>query len=160
MQSLRVIDLTSNQIPYSTKDIQRLAINCQRGAGRNGLDCAGLPPHSCLAFGDQHVVRLDDSRQCTRCAGQLIAVAANCGLVGVFLVALAAYFWMISRHPDALTKWVSTASIVLAHLQTLTIVARLKLQARAGLGRGGVGVGFAFFCRREQGSGGAALGWA
>ena len=134
MQSLRELDLTDNQIPYTKNNIvqQRLAIKCERGAGRDGLYCPGLPPHSCFAFGDQYVVQLDDSRQCVRCAGQGIAIGANCGLLILFLVLLGAYFQMITRNPDALTRWVSTASIFFAHLQTLTIVARLRLQVRRG----------------------------
>ena len=139
MESLRELDLTDNRFSYSRTDIlqKRLAIKCELSLGRGGLNCAGLPPLSCLAFGDQHVVQSDDSRQCVRCAGQAIAVAANSGLLVLFLAALFAYLRMIARNPDALTKWVSTASIVLSHLQTLTIVARLSLQVSfpvAGLG--------------------------
>ena len=125
MPSLTVLDLGNNQIEYV--ESQRLAIRCERGKDREGLDCAGLPPQSCLAFGKQHVVRLDDSRQCAECAGRWIAFIANGVLLGLFMLALLAYFRVITKHPDALTKWVSTASIFVAHLQTLTIISRLQL---------------------------------
>ena len=43
------------------------------------------------------------------------------------LVGLAVYVWFIQTHPESLTKVISTVSILISHVQTLSIIMNLRL---------------------------------
>ena len=49
------------------------------------------------------------------------------GLTLIGMVGLLLYIWLIGRHPESMTKWVSTVAILVAHVQTVSIVANLRL---------------------------------
>ena len=55
------------------------------------------------------------------------AVVEDAGLQGVPLASVQAVDDPVFVPPDALKTWVSTASIILTHMQTLAIFSRLRL---------------------------------
>ena len=96
-------------------------------ACNDGRDCYGLPPQSCLAYGGSYVVRSDSPTQCVKCIKKLYAVLALVGLLTAFALLLVSYAFFMLKHPSALKRWVSTFSIVICHLQTISILSSLRL---------------------------------
>ena len=93
-----------------------------------GLACEGLPPLSCKAFGDNSVVSLEDPNKCVGCSTSVsVTVAVMVGLLLLFVACLVGYIRLISRYPDALRKGVSTASLLIGHMQTVSILTSLRL---------------------------------
>ena len=62
-----------------------------------------------------------------RCGDRTLAIAHVVSLAAAAMVAAALYAFFALRHPATLKHWVSTFSILMAHLQTLSIVAKLRL---------------------------------
>ena len=110
-----------NSTTGSVRDDQYLSVvsslvnDCRSGA----VACTGLPPGSCTAFGEHQKVRLDETTTCTYCDPNLIAGSLIILVVfgGVMAVLLALYVAALKRHPDAITKWVSTFSLAFGHVQ-------------------------------------------
>ena len=93
-----------------------------------GLSCEGLPPRSCRAFGDDHVVSLEDPSKCVACGTSLtVAVSIMVLLLLLFAACLVVYIRLIYKYPDALRKGVNTASLLIGHMQTVSILTSLKL---------------------------------
>ena len=102
-------------------------VSAIRDTCEDGRDCKGLPPQSCLAYGSNHVVRSDDPTQCVECIDKLYAILALCALMLAFAAMLISYAIMMLKYPSALKRWVSTFSIIICHLQTVSIVSSLRL---------------------------------
>ena len=107
------------------QDVSSLVSLC-----RTGPTCNGLPPTSCAAFGSYYRIRTDDPTVCSYCdpalvVGSVIALLVF-GLVSCGL--LAAYVAVLKRYPEAITKWVSTFSLMFGHVQTLAVIANLQLE--------------------------------
>ena len=93
----------------------------------NGIECSGLPPHSCLAFGSEYRVRVDDPDKCTRCINSLYSVIAVVAILVLFVVGLGLYAYMITRHQSS-TKWmVSNGAIFVEHLQTVEVISKMRM---------------------------------
>ena len=91
--------------------------------------CDGLPPVSCAAFGPDFRILASDPRQCIRCDPDALPVAiAGVVLLSVgLLAALSAYVFCVRRHGQSLRKGISSLTIVVTHVQTLSIVGYLSL---------------------------------
>ena len=72
-------------------------------------------------------MRTDAASQCISCHEAWVSAARLGALVGAFFTMLGAYNFLLLTHPAALKNWVATGSIIIAHLQTVSIVARLRL---------------------------------
>ena len=93
-----------------------------------GLACEGLPPLSCRAFGDNFAVALEDPSKCVGCGTSLVVpIAVMAGLLLLFVACLVGYIRLVHRYPDAIRKGVSTASLLIGHAQTVSILTSLKL---------------------------------
>ena len=93
-----------------------------------GLACEGLPPLSCRAFGNDFVVALEDPSKCVGCGTSLaVTVAVMVGLLLFFVAFIVGYVVLINRYPGALRKGVSTASLLIGHMQTVSILTSLRL---------------------------------
>ena len=121
---LEHIDLSLNEFKYPQPTALFDAV---LGRCRRGIDCIGLPPQSCLAFGAEYSVRTDLPERCVECVDRTMALFALLGLVAAFLFLAAIYVFMMLRHPKGLRKWVSSGSILISHLQTVAIVGSLRL---------------------------------
>ena len=91
------------------------------------VSCTGLPPLSCNAFGVDYVADSTDNSRCIRCTDPLLPLI---GVGAVFVLALGAlgfYTWLIQRYPQAMQQSVATATLIIDHLQTVSIVGNLKL---------------------------------
>ena len=90
-----------------------------------GADCgAGLPPVSCDAFGPTWQVRLEQPTRCTDCsirnvAGPVVLIVL---IVGVAVALLWLYVRLVTRHPSAMRKGISTVSLVFTQVVTLTLI--------------------------------------
>ena len=83
LSSLEHLQIEYNDFEYhSTGPTAALLYRCRRLL--NGIDCAGLPPHSCHAFGDKYRVRTDEPGQCIRCFSALYSVIALSSLLAIF----------------------------------------------------------------------------
>ncbi len=121
LSRLEHLGLRLNNLSYPAE--ASLVYACHVG----GVDCRGFPPRSCLAFGARWAVRSDSSTECVECIDRILAIALLIAMVVLALLAVAAYGYFTIRYPAALKKWVATASILVAHLQTLAIITRLRL---------------------------------
>ena len=73
------------------------------------------------------MVSITSGSRCVKCVGVLWP-AVSIGAAGtVMLVGLCAYVWFIQAHPESLTKVISTVSILISHVQTLSIIMNLRL---------------------------------
>lgn len=124
---LDVLDLRGNQFDYPPPDM--ISSLCVSGE----LSCGGVGVSSCQAFGEGFVVRLDAPEECVDCRdGPLASVLALGGMFLVFLGGLFTYAYFINKankegKENPMKKWVSTVSIMVSHLQTTAIVAKLRL---------------------------------
>jgi len=92
------------------------------------LACEGLPPRSCRAFGNDHVVALEDPNKCVACNMSLsVTVAIMVLLVLLFVAVLVGYIRLIYKYPDTLRRGVNTASLLIGHMQTVSILTSLQL---------------------------------
>ena len=89
--------------------------------------CEGLPTAGCSAFGLQWKLSTTKLYACTRCDKQWVAILSLCLLAGGFFFALSAYAYFTIKYDEAMTRIVSTASILISHVQTMTIVGNLQL---------------------------------
>ena len=122
---IQTLGLGANAFDYrgSSVALERLVQRCKTGA----LRCSGLPPVSCNAFGETFMVRARAPDTCERCGALwLNVVLLSLGFVAM-VVALVVYVWIIKRSDSALRQWVSTLSIVINHLQTISIIGLLRL---------------------------------
>ena len=82
--------------------------------------CEGFPPQSCAAFDGALEVKLDDASRCVSCDdGPLWPVLSMVLLLLLFVAGLGGYLRLIARHPAALKRWVTTLSLLIAHMQVL-----------------------------------------
>ena len=123
MQSLA---LERNRFDYyesSATELLRLVQRCKE----DGFNCGGLPPVSCSAFGSNWMVQARKPDTCEKC-GELWVSAMLMAIGGfILLIGLITYIMIISKYPGSLQTFVSTATIILNHLQTISIIALLKL---------------------------------
>ena len=131
---LRRLQLRGNSFRYPEDDeggddaawqlvLSQLVRECKKPS----LECDGLPPNGCEAFGASFVVKTDNPDTCLMCTspwGSVVGIGALFVLAGL---GLAFYVRLINKHPDAMKRWVSTSTLAIDHLQTLSIVGNLKL---------------------------------
>ena len=121
LSSLRVSD---NRFVWPASELVALCF------GRNGrpVACSGVPPMSCRAFGDQWRLQADSPNECVPCTlpapWPLVMLV---GVLGAFLLFGGTYAAMMLLRPGSLKHLFSTIGILIAHLQTLTIVGNLRL---------------------------------
>ena len=118
---LDVLDVSGNQLDYPPPT--GLLGACLGGA----VACLGYPPLSCNAFGPRFLPRTDSPNSCTECASIWNSIGVLLGIFALFCLALALYAYMIHKHDGLTTQGVSTAAIVVTHLQTVFIVSKLRL---------------------------------
>ncbi|KAL1496050.1 hypothetical protein AB1Y20_014679 [Prymnesium parvum] len=121
---LREVKLSQNSFSYPPPASLIAACN----AKFRNFKCLGLPPHSCAAFGPKtYVVRSDKEDECLACPSRILAVLVLSVLVLSVFLGIAVYAYLINRYPEALRTWISTLSIILTHMQTVSILARIRL---------------------------------
>ena len=91
------------------------------------VTCDEVPPGTCDAFGGELAVSLDDPSHCVSCNDLSGTIAATVVVILVSLLVLVGYVRMIQRDPTALRKYVTTISILVAHMQTVSILTTLQL---------------------------------
>ena len=131
LPKLKALDLRQNNFDYDAAALEPLIARCIRG--RTSADereisiirCFGLPPDSCSAFGNEYRVSTLEPALCVRCADPLITLIVVSSILVAFVLALVAYVYFISRYPRALRRWVSSVSIVVTHIQTLSIISQV-----------------------------------
>ena len=116
------LDLAGNELTYEEE--LPWMVHCFD----KDVACTGVPPQSCRAFGTSWEVEGSVGRSCVQCmlSPPWPAVMLVLMLLA-FTVLGGAYAWMLMRRPLALKHLSSTIAIVIAHLQTLTILAHLRL---------------------------------
>ena len=120
-EQLDVFDVQGNQFDYPPPSL--LSSLCVSGR----LACGGVGVTSCQAFGDAYTVRIDSPEECIKCEAPIYSALALSGMALLFFGGLATYAYLINRYPTMLKAGVSTASILLTHLQTVSIVVQLRL---------------------------------
>ena len=77
------------------------------------VQCTGVPPLSCDAFGRDYQVRSTDSERCVRCPDLAVSLALQFSIAAVFLVLVVAYIKFISdyqRMGEKLDLWAPAAA--------------------------------------------------
>ena len=133
--TLETLDLENNTFDYDDSEkneLDKLIEQCRRVAPV--IDCEGLPNSGvCSAFGDRrdtsayYMVSLTNKDECVKCRGVREPAIAIAVAGSLMLVGLVSYVWFIQTHPESLTKVISTASILISHVQTLSIIMNLRL---------------------------------
>ena len=89
------------------------------------LECKGLPPDSCSAFGESARESAHTPGLCIRCtSSQLTSGIVFFALLVFAVIAFWVYVELVSRFPF-FTSWIATSSIVLYHTQTLGLLGEL-----------------------------------
>ena len=131
MDGLRTIDIQFNQLEYPTSAAARAAYTTATLVCRR-VQCYGVPPHSCSAFGgDGKVYRMSIANpdECEECPDSAVAsIIALSSTVGAAFLLLLGYVYIVARHPEALRRWVSTLTILVNHAQTVSILSGLGLE--------------------------------
>ena len=112
--------LANNSFTYSTTTNKR----CIFG----NVNCEGVPPYGCSAFEGDWRESITDSNACVSCTVPIYAIV----LIGVGIVLIMVGFCTVIRlavrHRSSLKRWVSTATILINHAQTASIIASLRLE--------------------------------
>ena len=91
------------------------------------LDCSGLPPFTCSAFSEMAQVSSSNQNECTICTGVVVAAIATTIMIVGFFTMMGGYAYVTIKYPERTTQVVSTIGILISHLQTITIVSKLRL---------------------------------
>ena len=89
--------------------------------------CSGLPPESCKAFGTTWRPSFDNANECVPCENAQFAFACAIGGGLLVLIAAAAYVTVLLKFPVAFERWGGTITLVLTHVQTLSILGSLAV---------------------------------
>ena len=119
---LSTFDLRSNSFGYPPP--AELRAECL--AGRKL--CPGFPPISCQAFGPNFVVSTTSSISCVECGEQWFTILMVSLMAALFAGLLGTYILCVKMNDNFVTEGMGTASIIVSHLQTSTIVSRLRLK--------------------------------
>jgi hypothetical protein len=123
LPNLGQLQLEHNTIEYrSTGATAALLARC-----KDGMACSGLPPHSCLAFGVDYRVRVDDPGLCTHCTNTVYSIVVLIVLLVMCLSGLGMYAYLMTRNSRSITRWASNFSILITHLQTVEIIAKMRI---------------------------------
>ena len=120
-RGLTLLDLTGNSFDYPPPN--KIVAACFAP----GVKCSGFPPTTCDAFGDGYVVKVDSPNECSPCGSFWLSLSAAIGVMIMFLCALALYAYLVHKHNGLTTQGISTAAIVITHLQTISIISKLRL---------------------------------
>ena len=116
------LDLHTNALAY--EDDLPWMVRCFE----HDLSCTGVPPMSCRAFGPEWEVEAHVGRTCVQCSLRhpwpLIVLLS---VLTAFVLLGATYAGVLVYRPQHLKHFSSTIAIFVAHLQTLTILATLRL---------------------------------
>ena len=137
-QDLNSIHLEGNKFEYPDAEEDEAALDALvRLCNRPGMDCDGLPPTNCDAFGSKladgsddgstYMVRVDNPNRCLRCEDVVLPIVMISVACVVVVVGMGLYIFLIRKYRHHLKKWVSTVAIFFTHLQTIGIVGNLKL---------------------------------
>ncbi len=152
LPALRIMDVESNEFTggmpkwFAQLDESRLAGNSfnypdrdQNPEKRELLDliiqgcevpsvlCSGLPPESCLAFGENFVTLTTNQYVCHKCEGTVAyTFALMGGLFVLFCLGMAGYVMLIRKFKN-MRLWVSTSSIFIYHTSIIAMLGRLTL---------------------------------
>ena len=137
-QDLNSIHLEGNKFEYPDAEEDEAALDALvRLCNRPGMDCDGLPPTNCDAFGSKradgsddgstYMVRVDNPNRCLRCEDVVLPIVMISVACVVVVIGMGLYIFLIRKYRHHLKKWVSTVAIFFTHLQTIGIVGNLKL---------------------------------
>ena len=127
--AISLLNLTNNQFAYPRSLAERDAYDkaTRMCYGHQSARCLGIPPDSCTAFAGDVRPSIVNPNECVVC-GDMTAGFIFIGVLTFFGVAAFAYFiFLVIRHPKAITRWVSSASILINHAQTASIIASMRI---------------------------------
>lgn len=121
---LRRLHLPDNSltIPHDV-DLRRIAQACA-----HKIDCLGLPPVSCSAFGPGRFVADLDGSGCVECKndwGWALALLLAVGVLGA--LAMRKIFAIVSKRKTLVRRYIATVLILVAHLQILSLIGSMRL---------------------------------
>ena len=122
-EALTSLDVSHNLLAYPSEELVSLAY-------RNGrvVACSGVPPMSCRAFGDEWQLKADAPNECVQCTMEKPwPLVTHVAVLSAFFLFGGTYAVMMILRPNNLKHLFSTIGILIAHLQTLTIVGNLRL---------------------------------
>lgn len=112
---------------------ERATARC-RGMGAS-VSCTGLPPNDCGAFqgpeGVSYRLSITDPNVCNKCPPkeELVSVVLFFVVLTVAgISAMTLYIYFVLKWPEALKRWGSTLTIIVGHVQVLTIIGGLRLE--------------------------------
>lgn len=124
--------LRGNELSYPSGTqaellLRQVVAEC-KSLGSNVL-CEGLPPVSCDAFGPAFRLSASDPSQCIECdPGSFLKAILGVSLISALLLSLiATYIYLVRKYKSSIKAGVATVAILLAHLQTVSIVGYLQL---------------------------------
>ena len=110
--------LANNSFTYSTTTNKR----CIFG----NVNCEGVPPYGCSAFEGDWRESITDSNACVSCTVPYAIVLIGVGIV--LMVGFCIIIRLAVQDRSSLKRWVSTATILINHAQTASIIASLRLE--------------------------------
>ena len=125
----------SDETDLNDADIHVSVVMLMQYCNQANVQCEGLPPRSCSAFGSQRcdgcffAVETLNPTKCLSCdRSPLKPILTMSGMALAGLVFLAGYAWLVQRHPEMMQGGWGTFAILVQHTQTVGIIRELRLQ--------------------------------
>ena len=127
---LRTLHLGDNLFDDPREEANRQRVTpLLLACNRLDIDCTGLPPNSCTAFGPRYEVAVEGG-VCVRCPSEAERVLL--ALLVVFamavLMALALLFARLVRKYRSRVRHMTTALIIVNHVQNLALIGAMRLE--------------------------------
>ena len=118
VSTLTLLDLRGNGLAYPSSSGARTEYAFATRICRGGASatCLGVPPEGCSAFANARP-SVADPNECVLCDNLTAGLVFGICVVVAGVAALAVFIRIIIRHPKALKRWVSTATILINHAQ-------------------------------------------
>ena len=112
----------------SIPEQRKIATACRASATQIDLiDCSGLPPLSCTAFGPERYVVDYDGLTCVECPHWWVSASFGLALLVLLFVALASVLWCVMNGAQ-MRRHLSTAIVLINQLQVLCIIGNMRLE--------------------------------
>ena len=127
---LRTLHLGDNLFDDPREEANRQRVTpLLLACNRLDIDCTGLPPNSCTAFGPRYEVAVEGD-VCVRCPSEAerMLLALLVGFAMTVLMALALLFARLVRKYRSRVRHMTTALIIVNHVQNLALIGAMRLE--------------------------------
>lgn len=128
---LSSLSVGRNLLANPNSDVGRRQLaTLRRACTTLGVDCRGVPPESCSAFGPRYALSIEGNL-CVLCpteAERVILVILVCGALALILGLVVFFAWLVIKYQSYAKRHLTTILIVVNHAQNLAIIGSMQLE--------------------------------